>query len=143
MFIGRCSHSIDDKSRLTFPANFRKLLEEGGFITVGFDQNLIVLTTSAFEKAAESIRNRSITDPEARNLRRDFFGNAERFEFDKAGRILLPQFLRTFAGLDTTALFIGSDTYIELWSPERYSAFIANQNPEADTQRYREIDLVI
>lgn len=143
MFTGRYTHAIDSKGRLTFPVEYRKLLEEGGFITQGFDQNLMVMSPASFERAAEGIRQRSITDPHARELRRRFFSNAERIQFDKVGRILLPQFLRDFAGLQSNALLIGMDTIIELWSPERYHAREQTMDPELDAQRFADIDLVI
>ena len=62
----------------------------------GFDQNLIVLPSENYEGLFQRIRQMSITDPNARLLRRLFFSTADRVDVDQAGRILIPQFLRTY-----------------------------------------------
>ncbi len=50
MFLGQYEHTVDAKGRMTIPVRFRELLEEGAYITQGFDLNLVVLTVSAFER---------------------------------------------------------------------------------------------
>jgi DNA-binding transcriptional regulator/RsmH inhibitor MraZ len=50
MFLGRYEHSIDEKGRLTIPARYRELLEDGAYVTQGFDHNLIVHPVVSFEE---------------------------------------------------------------------------------------------
>src|SRR5512145_1330440 len=107
MFLGQYQHSLDNKGRLTIPVRYRELLAEGAYITQGFDRNLMVLTTSAFQGIAQRVNRMSVTDPEARSLRRLIYSHGEQVEVDKAGRILIPQFLREAAGLDGEAILVG------------------------------------
>jgi len=88
VFLGRYDHTIDEKGRVTIPSRFRELLENGAYLTRGFDKNLMVIPAPAFEQMFLRITALSITDPAARLLRRMVFTPAARIEFDRAGRIL-------------------------------------------------------
>ena len=66
-----------------------------------------------------------MAQPAARNLRRLLFGSAADVEIDKQGRILLPANLREYAGITGEAVVAGLDTFIEIWSNERWAAVIA------------------
>jgi MraZ protein len=121
MFLGQYSHNLDNKGRLTIPARYRDLLLDGAYVTQGFDRNLIVMTVSAFETLSHNVKQMSITDSKARMLRRLIFSNGERVEVDKAGRILIPQFLRQGAGLNGEAIVVGVGDYFEIWSPEHWA----------------------
>ena len=121
MFLGQYQHNMDSKGRLTIPARYRELLVEGAYVTQGFDHNLMVITVSTFETISQNIRHMSITDPRARLLRRLLFSNGERVELDQAGRILIPQFLRTASGLNGEAIVVGVGDYFEIWSPVHWA----------------------
>lgn len=121
MFLGRYTHTIDDKGRLIVPVRFRELLDRGAYVTQGFDNNLMVLTAATFDQIYTNVNQLSLTDPAARQLRRFIFSAAERIEVDKIGRILLPQFLRELAHLESDVILVGVADYFEIWSPEQWS----------------------
>ena len=143
MFLGRFYHNLDDKGRLTIPARFRELLlPDGAYVMQGFDQNLLVLPSAAFEAVSHNINQMSMTDPTIRLLRRLLFSTADRVEFDRAGRILIPQFLRQAAGIDTSVVLVGAGRYFEIWSPEAWAVQDEQlQDPQANAQRFSEFDL--
>lgn len=136
MFVGRCEHTIDEKGRLIIPVHYRPLLEIGAFITSGFDQNLMVMTSPIFDKVHEQISQMNLTDPLSRQLRRLIFSNAEQVELDKAGRILLPSYLRDLAQLNGNAIINGVHDYFEIWSPVLWQRQNELLNADADSQRY-------
>jgi MraZ protein len=142
MFLGQYQHSLDNKGRLTIPVRYRELLAEGAYITQGFDRNLMVLTTSAFQGIAQRVNRMSVTDPEARSLRRLIYSHGEQVEVDKAGRILIPQFLREAAGLDGEAILVGTGDYFEIWSPAYWEEqSVRLQDAEANAQRFSAFDI--
>ncbi len=144
MFLGLYRHSIDNKDRLTVPARYRELLDEGAYILRGFDQNLMVLTTKAFEALSKRITKMSMTDPLARSLRRLVMGSASRVEIDKVGRILIPEFLCSTAGItcDHEAVLVGQGDYFEIWSSEVWALQQqALDEAEANTERFKVLDL--
>lgn len=141
-FLGQYEHSIDDKGRMTVPSRYRDLLAGGAFITQGFDNNLMVLTTESFVKLSEQANAKSITDPLARQLKRMLFSNADRVDIDKSGRILIPSFLRQKAQLNGSAVVVGMGGYFDIWSPERWEQHILDdQNQESYERRFSAFDL--
>ncbi len=142
MFLGQFEHTVDEKGRMTIPARFRELLEGGAYVTQGFDSNLIVLPTAAFQQIYQRVNQLSMTDPTTRQLKRLIFSYATRLEFDKAGRILLPQFLRETAGLDGSAVVVGVGDYFEIWSVQHWADQNNNlRDADANSQRFAALDL--
>jgi MraZ protein len=142
MFLGQYEHTLDEKGRLTIPARFRELLSDGAYITRGFDNNLFVLTAASFQTIYKQVNATSLTHPASRSLRHLLLGNAERVDVDKTGRILIPQFLRQSANIDSNAFVVGAGSFFEIWSPEGW----AEQNrllddAEANAQLYSALDL--
>lgn len=118
MFFGQFDHSIDEKGRLTVPARYRELLDGGAYITLGFEDNLMVMRSEEFEKLQQKIKLMSITNTKARQLARLIFGNAAMLEIDNNGRILIPQFLREVSKLNSSVKVVGIGTHFELWNPD-------------------------
>lgn len=141
MFLGQFEHSIDEKGRMTIPARFREELGEVAYITRAFDQNLTVMPEAVFESLAERVNDLSVTDPEVRMLQNLIFSNALRVEFDRSGRILIPQFLREAAGLRSAAVVVGQGKRFEIWAPELWAQQVADQNSPAMAQRFKELNL--
>jgi MraZ protein len=142
MFLGQYRHSFDTKGRLTIPARFREQLTNGAFVTQGFELNLMVLTARAFETITQRVNQTSLTDPTARDLKRLLFSTADRVSPDNNGRILIPQFLREIAGLDSEAVLVGVGDYFEIWSPEQWDEKMALlKDTDANAQRFVGLDL--
>lgn len=141
MFLGQFEHTIDEKGRMTIPARFREELGEVAYLTRAFDQNLTVMPAPVFEALAERLNDLSLTDPEVRLLQSLIFSNAIRVEFDRAGRILIPQFLRDQANLKTAAVVVGQGKRFEIWAPELWVEQTTQQNAPATAQRFKELNL--
>ena len=142
MFLGQFQHNLDEKGRLMIPASFRQTLEGGAFITQGFDRCLMILTDDYFGQVYDRINAMNLADPATRMLRRLILSNAYRVELDKIGRILVPQNLRQFAGLDGEAVVAGQGKYFEVWTPTQWNEQMDNiQDTEANSQRFSTLDL--
>lgn len=143
MFLGQYQHSFDNKGRLIVPARFREALAaEGPFITQGIDRNLMVLTPQRFAAISDRLEALRMTEENARLLKRMIFASAEQVEVDKAGRILVPEYLRLYAGLQTQAVLVGAGTYFEIWSPEAWTDQLNKlHDAETNAQRFALLDL--
>ena len=142
MFLGTYEHTVDEKGRLTIPVRFRELLAEGAYITRGFDGNLIVWTTALFQQVSHRLSSMNTADNTSRLLRRLIFGFADRVEVDKFGRILIQQFLRDAAHLESNAVVVGAGDYFEIWSPEQWAEQQTQLiDPAATAERFVALDL--
>ena len=115
MFLGQHDHAIDDKGRLAIPARFRAALAEGLYLTAGVERCLHILTPQAWQVMAESIANLPWLDPNARQVQRNMFALATHVVPDKLGRIVVPQYLRTYAELGSEVVVAGVFDRIEVW----------------------------
>ena len=126
MFLGEYAHTIDDKGRLALPARFRVELASGVVVTRGLDKCLFVFAMSEWQKLSETVSGLPITDVQAREFRRLLFSSATDAVLDKQGRVLLPQYLRDYAGLNGNVIVAGLNTYLEIWAPDTWNAIRAN-----------------
>ncbi len=130
MFLGQYTHALDDKGRLTIPSRFRDdLAGRNVIITRGLDRCLTVYPMAVWEEIAQKVNALPITDPRGRALRRIFFADATDAELDRQGRVLVPDRLREYAGLEPAAeaVIVGLDRFIEVWSPQRWEEANAHQ----------------
>ena len=116
LFLGEFEHTIDDKSRLAVPARFRAALEDGLVITRGLDRCLVIWDTESWRIQAERVRTLNPWQGDARRMQRHFFSGAVPAQPDKLGRVIIPQFLRTYAQLETDVVVVGLADRIEVWS---------------------------
>ncbi|MBR6584339.1 MAG: division/cell wall cluster transcriptional repressor MraZ, partial [Firmicutes bacterium] len=91
-------------------------------LTKGLDQCLYIYTTEDWDKQMEKIARLPESDPKVRAFIRHFCANACECEFDKQGRIIIPQELKTYAGIEKDLVTMGAMTKIEIWSREVWNA---------------------
>ncbi|MCA9873283.1 MAG: division/cell wall cluster transcriptional repressor MraZ [Anaerolineales bacterium] len=139
MFLGEFTHTIDSKGRLTIPAKFRGELAAGLVVTRGFDQNLMLFTLEGWQELADRIAQRPLADEDVRAFRRRVFSGAVDLEPDRQGRILLPPYLREFAGIDGDVVIAGMYNYVELWSAAAWEDVRASINDSSDAARWEDL----
>ncbi len=122
MFTGEYRHSVDDKGRIAVPARFRAQLAGGAHVSRWIDGCLAIFPAPAWDELATKVAGLPISDPGSRAFARFLFGGAIEAELDRQGRILLPAYLREWAGLAAEAVIVGARDHAEIWAPERWEA---------------------
>jgi len=120
MFTGECTHTLDNKGRLTIPARYREELQGGLVITRGDDPCLVIWPPAVWQAMADKVSQMPKTSRKARAYSRRFFGSSQEAALDKMGRVVIPGFLREYAGIDGEAFLVGLGTLIEVWQPARW-----------------------
>lgn len=123
MFIGEHQHNIDDKGRLQVPVKWRPKLAEGAVITKGFDGSLKFYPASTWAEIAEKLATLPQSDPHARAYVRQTLAGAVDVELDKAGRVVVPPYLRQFATLSKNVTLAGLHSHIEVWDTKRWDGY--------------------
>ena len=144
MFSGQFSSNLTSANQLTPPQGFGDLLTQGAMITRGFDRNLMVLTSQAFQQLSSKVMSMNLTDPQARMLMRMLLGNANEISINKAGQMLIPDKLRQIANLQSPTVLVGMGDFFEIWSAEAWSEQEKKlTESEADPNRYSTLNLVM
>ena len=117
-FIGRYEHALDAKGRVILPVKFRASFERGGFLSQYHEGCLALWTPEEFQRQLSSMQESAEQGKEKRNLARVWASGSADVEVDKAGRMPIPAYLRTFARLGSDVLVLGAIDRVELWSPE-------------------------
>jgi MraZ protein len=142
MFMGEFTHAIDDKGRLTIPAKFREELAYGAVITRGYDKYLVLYSADSFKRVIARAEALSPTNPEHRALLRLTFSGASEAVPDRQGRILVPPYLREYAGIDSECVIVGVGHAIEVWSKDGWAQQLqALNDPSANAQRFSDLNL--
>lgn len=116
MFMGEYNHTIDTKGRLIIPSKFRDQLGDEFIVTKGLDGCLFAFPKNEWQIFEEKLRALPLSQKNARKFTRFFVSGASTCELDKQGRILLPQTLREFAGLEKDVVLAGNLNRVEIWS---------------------------
>ncbi|MBR5230244.1 MAG: division/cell wall cluster transcriptional repressor MraZ [Firmicutes bacterium] len=132
MFMGTSNNSIDEKNRMIVPSKLRGELGSRCILTKGLDQCLYIYTTADWDKQMEKISRLPESDPKVTAFIRHFCANACECEFDKQGRIIIPQELKVYAGIEKELVTMGAMTKIEIWSREVWNA------PDNDSKMEKE-----
>jgi len=135
VFTGEYRHAVDVKGRIAVPARFRAQLDGGAVVARWLDTCLAIFPMAAWEELATKVGSLPMTDPNARLLQRQLFAGAFETELDRQGRVLVPQGLRAFAGLEDEAMVLGSREHAEIWAPARWDTYSESLNdPDAFAQ---------
>jgi MraZ protein len=127
MFYGEYEHTIDKKGRLIIPSKFRDSFKEYDierlYITRGLDRCLFLFTENEWKSQESKFKSISFTKSESRKFNRIYFAGATNIECDRQGRILIPKYLKDYAGIKRDVMIIGVSNRIEVWSKEAWQHY--------------------
>lgn len=133
-FIGEFEATLDAKGRFLLPAGFKRQLPEGEIthfvINRGFEKCLSLYPMQSWQPLYDQISTLNDFDPKVREFRRFFLNGATTVETDVAGRILIPQNLKDYAGLEKDIVLASAVNKIEIWDKEKYGKFFESYSPE-------------
>lgn len=117
---------------MSLPAKFRKELGTGVVLTRGLDKCLWVFSKTAWRTQAEAIAKHSAGGAAGRGLARLMLSGASEADVDASGRILVPDYLKSYAGLSEICVIAGVSDRVEVWDEDAWTAYTKNAEREAD-----------
>ena len=127
MWYGEYVHSLDEKNRFVLPVRFRQEIKERRlqrfYFTRGLDGCLFMFAEGDWKKMEERFKSLSFTKQQARFFNRLYFSGAYEMEPDSQGRVLIPDYLREFAGIKKDVVIIGVSDRVEIWDRGRWNKF--------------------
>lgn len=125
MLIGEYLHTLDPKKRLSLPAKFRKEVGHKVVITRGLDQCLFMYPLRAWEEIMTKLEKLPVGQSNTRGIARFILAGASETEVDGAGRILIPEYLKEFAGLKAQVVLAGVADRVEIWDETLWQEYKA------------------
>ena len=123
MFIGEYTYSIDEKKRLSIPAKFRQLLGKKAVITRGLDQCLFLYPAKEWGSLAKKLAQLPLSQADARGFARLMLTGAMEVNLDNLGRILIPDYLKTYAFLKKKVVIAGVYNRVEIWDERKWQGY--------------------
>ena len=132
MFIGEYEHTLDEKKRVSLPKQFRATLGKKMVMTRGLDNCLFVYPKASWEKVAAKLQELSFAQADTRGFNRFILSGAAEVEADGAGRILIPEHQKEFAGLKKNVVFTGVSDRVEVWDAQVWHEYKKRIEKQAD-----------
>ena len=129
---GQSNHSLDSKGRLIIPSRLRDGLGNSFVLCKGMDKNIYAYPSAEWEKFSEKLNTLPVSDSGARKFKRFFQGSANDCEMDGQFRIVIPQGLREWAGIDKEVIMVGNGAIAEIWNIDRWNEFNSEDEDNID-----------
>lgn len=132
MLIGEYTHTIDEKNRVSLPVRFRKEVGKKIVVTHGLDNCIFLYSMTEWAKVAAKLGELGIGQADTRSFNRFMLAGAVEVEVDSIGRILVPDFLKSFASLSEKVVFAGVHNRVEVWDSGRWIEYKKRVEKQAD-----------
>lgn len=131
MLIGRYYHKLEAKGRLSLPKSFRSTTTDW-VVTRGLDGALFLFPAAEFATEVQKLQKRTFTRKDNRDFIRLLTNEAQLVSVDTHGRVLLPEYLITFARLQKEVVIVGSQQYVEIWDRTNYHQYMDALEKQAE-----------
>ena len=132
MILGQYQHNLDIKGRVAIPAKFRAHLNAGAIITRGLDKSLFVFALKEWEGLVQKLVSLPLAQANSRAFVRLMLAGAADAKLDAQGRILVPDYLREYAGLSRQVIVAGLYNRIEIWDAETWKQYKVKTETASD-----------
>ena len=122
MFLGEYQYKVDQKGRVALPPEFREEFRTGAVLWRGIEKCINIYPIPQWEKMAQKLVTPVPSRSKIRRLNRFIFGTAFKLNPDAQWRIIIPLPLRQYADIKDTAVIVGANDYLELWSKEDWES---------------------
>lgn len=140
LFLSTFINKIDNKGRVSVPAQFRSALASNEFMGVVVYESFTNQCIEGCDLERISNLSEAIDNLDPFSEERDAFastilGSAVQLPFDSDGRIILPAKLIEKAEIKNKAIFIGKGKTFEVWQEENFEEYIIKAREKAKANR--------
>ncbi len=117
---------------MAVPAKFREEMKSGAIITRGLDDCLFIFADKEWGVLAQKLTTLPLAQSNSRAFARLMLAGAMDVEVDSQGRILIPDYLRKYAGLTKQVVVAGLYNRVEVWDAEKWEKYKAKTESSSD-----------
>lgn len=132
-FTDRYEHSVDDKGRVTLPAQYRRYLPTDStayFVPSAHGEPCVrvfpLATWTQYDQKYLEQLNEFAAKDVSRMIRKLYY-RIKKVTVDKAGRVLLPDDFVSSLGLSGKILMAGHRDHFEIWDPHAFEEFMKSE----------------
>lgn len=114
------------------PSKFRAALAEGVVVTRGLDRSLFVYPKTEWDALAAKLAALPLGQADTRAFARLMLAGAMEVELDKSGRVHVPEYLRSYAGLSKDVVIAGLYNRLEVWDEATWKAYAAETEAQGN-----------
>lgn len=126
-------HSVDDKGRVTLPAQYRRYLPSDSvayFVPAAHGEPCVrvfpLATWTQYDQKYLDQLNEFAAKDVSRMIRR-LYSRIKKVTVDKAGRVLLPPDFVENLGLSGKIVMAGHRDHFEIWDPQSFEEFMGSE----------------
>jgi MraZ protein len=138
VFRGQYIYAVDAKGRVSIPAKLRKHMSPEAndtvIMTQGTSKCIDIYPYDQWQDIENNLLRLNSFDPQHAKFIRMISQYATEDVLDSQARVLIPQFLLDYAGIEKEVLILGVLKKIEVWNPETYKNYL-----EESGETYEEI----
>jgi MraZ protein len=131
MLIGSFTYSIDTKNRISIPAKLRKYLDVDEnnkfYVNRGIEKCIDIYQSTQWKELLDKLEQLNQFNSKEAMFLRVFLQRASEEVLDSQYRILLPQSLIEYAGIEKDVFILGAIKKIEIWNPSEYEKYLKKQ----------------
>jgi MraZ protein len=138
VFSGESIHTLDPKNRVFVPKRFQDELGHDGeghrvaILTRGFERCIFLFSEATFGRVLERLQTQPFGGERLRKMQRLFFANVHPTPLDSSGRVLLPEKLRHYAGIEKEVVMVGCADRGEIWGRGQWERFESDSDGDFD-----------
>lgn len=108
---------------MAIPSKFRVELKNKIVVTRGLDKCLFVYPMKVWEELAKKLGTLPMGESGTRSFIRLMLAGAVDVDLDSQGRILIPDYLKEYAGLDKNVVIAGLFNRLEVWDEKKWNEY--------------------
>lgn len=111
-------------------------LGQKAVITRGLDSCLFIHPQKEWETLAQKLSQLPMGQEDNRSFARLMLAGAQEAEMDSLGRVLVPDYLKNYAGLEKETVIVGVFNRLEIWNKKKWDKY--KEEIEKDTDKLAE-----
>lgn len=141
-FVSHFTNRLDAKGRVSIPAQFRGVLTRDGFdglyVHPSLDAQALDCGGHALLREIDDLLQSVPPYSEERDtFSTALLGASAVLKVDSEGRVILPEGLKTFAGIVAEVTFVGQGQKFQLWEPSRFRTHLEEARTRVREMRRR------
>ena len=122
MLFGEYDHQVDAKNRIRIPARFKSDIGNNYVFVRGSTKCIIIYSEEVFNARFGKFASISVFDVEGQRALTEVLSSCYQACEDGQGRVVLPEKLRNYAGIDKDVVSIGMGDHVDMYSKEEREA---------------------